>query len=233
MIGGALGVGLAAMLLKVVVVLLPQFSVPTEADIRLNLPVLLFSVAATILAGVLCGCAPALQVSRWSLSETLKEGGRSGSGGRQGLRRILVVAEFALALTLLAGAGLVIHSFWKLTRVDLGFRRDHILTFTLPVSYDRFQREEQITAFYRPLLERISALPGIMSVAASTSTPVTWTGMGMSFSIAGQPPSTPPRNPTQDSISLHRIIFERSGCRLRRGGDSPSKMWKALLRLLW
>src|SRR3984957_1401417 len=120
-IGGALGIALAGMLLKVVVVLLPQFSVPTEADIRLNLPVLLFSVVSTILAGVLCGGAPALQVSRWSLSDTLRGGGRSG------LRRVLVVAEFALALTLLAGAGLVIHSFWKLTRVDLGFRRDHIL----------------------------------------------------------------------------------------------------------
>src|SRR6202030_2185982 len=111
---------------------LPQFSVPTEADIRLNLPVLLFSVVLTILAGVLCGCAPALQVSRWSLSDTLKEGGRSGSDGRTGLRRVLVVAEFALALTLLAGAGLVIHRFWQLTRVDLGFWRGHILTFTLP-----------------------------------------------------------------------------------------------------
>jgi putative ABC transport system permease protein len=195
-IGGALGIALAAMLLKVVVVLLPQFSIPTESDIRLNLPVLLFSSVATILAGVLCGCAPALQVSRGSPSDTLKEGGRSASsGGRNGLRRVLVVAEFALALTLLAGAGLVIHSFWKLTRVDLGFRRDHILTFTLPVSYDRFQSDDQITAFYRPLLEKISALPGIRSVAASTSTPIEWTGMGMSFSVAGQPPVDPSAQP--------------------------------------
>src|SRR5260370_2764029 len=73
-IGGALGVGLAAMLLKVIVVLLPPFSIPTEADIRLNLPVLLFSLAATVLAGVLCGRAPARQISRWNLSDALKEG---------------------------------------------------------------------------------------------------------------------------------------------------------------
>jgi putative ABC transport system permease protein len=216
-IGGALGVALAAMLLKVVVVLLPQFSVPTEADIRLNLPVLLFSITATILAGVLCGCAPALQVSRWSLSDTLKEGGRSGSGGRNGLRRVLVVAEFALALTLLAGAGLVIHSFWKLTRVDLGFRRDHILTFTLPVSFDRFPHEEQITAFYRPLLEKIAALPGIESTAASSSTPITWTGMGMPFSIAGQPPVDPTAQPGSGFNLITPNYFRTFGMQITQG----------------
>jgi putative ABC transport system permease protein len=216
-IGGALGVALAAMLLKVVVVLLPQFSVPTEADIRLNLPVLLFSITATILAGVLCGCAPALQVSRWSLSDTLKEGGRSGSGGRNGLRRVLVVAEFALALTLLAGAGLVIHSFWKLTRVDLGFRRDHILTFTLPVSFDRFPHEEQITAFYRPLLEKIAALPGIKSTAASSSTPITWTGMGMPFSIAGQPPVDPTAQPGSGFNLITPNYFRTFGMQITQG----------------
>jgi putative ABC transport system permease protein len=216
-IGGALGIALAAMLLRVVAVLLPQFSIPTESDISLNVPVLLFSVTATILAGVLCGCAPALQVSRWSLSDTLKEGGRSGSGGRGGLRRVLVVAEFALALTLLAGAGLVIHSFWKLTRVDLGFRRDHILTFTLPVSYDRFKSEEQITAFYRPLLEKISALPGITSVAASTSTPIEWTGMGMSFSIAGQPPVDPSAQPGSGFNLVTPDYFRTFGIQITQG----------------
>jgi putative ABC transport system permease protein len=192
LIGGALGVGLAAALLRVIVVLLPRFSVPTEADIRLNLPVLLFSLAATILAGVLCGCAPAWQISRRNLSDALKEGGRSASGaGRHGLRRTLVVVEFALALTLLVGAGLVIHSFWKLTRVDLGFRQDHVLTFALPVSFDRFPQREQITAFYGPMLERISALPGISSATASSSTPIAWTGWGMGFSIEGQPVGDP------------------------------------------
>jgi putative ABC transport system permease protein len=217
-IGGALGVGLAAMLLKVVVVLLPQFSVPTEAEIRLNLPVLLFSITATILAGVLCGCAPALQVSRWSLSDTLKEGGRSASGGgRNGLRRVLVVSEFALALTLLAGAALVIHSFWNLTRVDLGFRRDHILTFTLPVSFDRFPHEEQITAFYRPLLEKISALPGVVSAAASSSTPIAWTGMGMAFSIAGQPPVEPSAQPGSGFNLVTANYFRTFGIQITQG----------------
>ncbi len=188
-IGGALGVGLATMLLKVIVVLLPPYSIPTEADIRLNLPVLLFSLAATVLAGVLCGCAPAWQTSRWNLSDALKEGGRSpSSSGRHGMRRTLVVVEFALALTLLAGAGLVIHSFWKLTRVDLGFRQDHLLTFSLPIPMERFAQPEQITTFYRQMLEKIEALPGITSTAASTGAPIVGTNWGTAFSIAGQPP---------------------------------------------
>jgi putative ABC transport system permease protein len=188
LIGGVLGVGLAGMLLKVIVVLLPQFSVPTESDIRLNLPVLIFSLAATILAGMLCGCAPAWQISRRNLNATLKEGGRTGpGGGRTGLRRGLVVMEFALALTLLTGAGLVIHSFWKLTRVDLGFRRDHILTFTLPIGFDQFSKPEQITAFYRQLLQKVSDVPGVSSAAASTGAPIVGTNWGMNFTIAGRP----------------------------------------------
>jgi putative ABC transport system permease protein len=188
LIGGVLGVGLAGMLLKVIVVLLPQFSVPTESDIRLNLPVLIFSLAATILAGMLCGCAPAWQISRRNLNATLKEGGRTGpGGGRTGLRRGLVVMEFALALTLLTGAGLVIHSFWKLTRVNLGFRRDHILTFTLPIGFDQFSKPEQITAFYRQLLQKVSDVPGVSSAAASTGAPIVGTNWGMNFTIAGRP----------------------------------------------
>jgi putative ABC transport system permease protein len=188
LVGGAFGVGLAWMLLKVIVVLLPQYSVPTEADIRLNVPVLFFGLGATILAGVLCGCAPSWQIAHRNLSNALKEGGRSGSsGGRQGLRRTLVVLEFALALTLLAGAGLVIHSFWKLTRVNLGFRQDHLLTFTLPLRVERFVHPEQITVFCQQVLEKVEALPGITSATASTGAPIIGTNWGMAFRIAGQP----------------------------------------------
>jgi putative ABC transport system permease protein len=187
-IGGVLGIGLAWAMLRVIVVMMPPFTLPSEADVRLNLPVLFFTLAASLLSGILFGCAPAFQTSRMNLSDTLKEGGRSASSaGRHGLRRGLVVVEFALALTLLAGAGLVIHSFWKLSRVDLGFRQDHILTFGLPVPNDRFSKPEQINAFYRQLLEKIGALPGISSISVSTGMPLQGTNFGMPFSIVGQP----------------------------------------------
>jgi putative ABC transport system permease protein len=217
LIGGALGVALAVMLLRVIVVLLPEFSIPTEADIRLNVPVLLFSMAATIMAGVLCGCAPAWQTSQWNLNDTLKEGGRSGGPSRHGLRRGLVIAEFALALTLLAGAGLVIHSFWKLTRVDLGFRQDHVLTFALPVSFDRFPRPEQVTAFYRPLLAKISALPGISSTTISNAIPIQWTGWGMNFSIAGQSAADPSALPNAGFTLVGPDYFRTFGIQIMTG----------------
>jgi predicted permease len=186
-IGGALGVGLAWALLQVIVALMPPFILPSEADVRLNVPVLLFTLGATMFAGVLFGCAPALQAARLSLNETLKEGGRTGvSIGRHRLRHGLVLAEFSLALTLLAAAGLAVHSFWNLTHVDMGFRTDHILTFGLPLPYERLKTPEQLTAFYRRLVEGIQALPGITAVSVSTGMPVRGTNFGMPFDIVGK-----------------------------------------------
>ena len=143
-------------MLKVIVAIQPPFSIPTEADIRLNVMVLLFTLAATLLAGVISGCAPAWQSARWNLSDALKDGVWSSSvGGGNGLRRPLVVVEFALALTLVAGAGLALRSFWKLANTDLGFRQDHVLTFSLSVPPTRFTQPEQTIVFYRQLLEQI------------------------------------------------------------------------------
>ncbi|OLD82986.1 MAG: hypothetical protein AUF67_02325 [Acidobacteria bacterium 13_1_20CM_58_21] len=217
-IGGALGISLAWVMLKVILVLLPPFSVPTEADVRLSLPVLFFTLGATLLAGVLCGCAPAWQTSRWNLSDALKEGGRSAaSSGRHGLRRTLVVIEFALAVTLLAGAGLAIHSFWKLTRVELGFRQDHILTFVLPLRNDRFAHPEQITAFYRQLIENIKALPGVSSVTASTGMPIAGTNFGMPFRLAGQPASDPSSRPGAGFTMVTPDYFRTFGIQIVKG----------------
>jgi predicted permease len=218
LIGGAVGVGLAIAILRVIVILLPPFSIPTEADVRVNLPVLFFSVAATLIAGVLCGCAPAWQGSRWNPVERLKEGGRSDSGGgRKGLRRSLVIIEFALALTLLAGAGLAIRSFWKLTRVDLGFRQDHLLTFALRLRDDRFARSEQTAVFYRQLLEKIEALPGVYSAAVSTGLPVLGTDFGSAFSIAGQPAGDPSARPSAGLTMVTPEYFRTFGIPMASG----------------
>ena len=218
LIGGVLGVSLAWGLLKGIVALLPQFSLPSEADIRLNLPVLFFSLAASLLCGVLFGCAPAWQTARLNLSDVLKESGRSASSaGRHGLRRTLVVLEFALALTLLAGAGLVIHSFYKLTRVDLGFRQDHVLTFFLPVTNERFTKPEQINAFYRQLLDQIGALPGITAVSASTGMPIIGTNFGMPFHLAGQAVTDPSSRPGAGFNMVSPEYYKTFGIRFDKG----------------
>jgi putative ABC transport system permease protein len=186
-IGGLVGVGLAWGLLKLIIAMMPPFTLPTEADIRLNIPVLLFTLGASMLAGVLFGCAPAWQAARMNLNDVLKEGGRSAVGSsHHALRRTLVVAEFALALSLLAGGGLAIHSLWNVAHVNLGFRSDHLLTFSVPVPQDHLKDSKQITSFYRQLLERIQAMPGVTSVSASEGMPLQGVNFGMPFQILGK-----------------------------------------------
>jgi putative ABC transport system permease protein len=219
LIGGVLGISLAWGLLKVIVAMIPPYTLPSEADFRLNLPVLFFSLATSIVCGVLFGCAPAWQTAQLNLSDTLKESGRSSSTsvGRHGLRRTLVVVEFALALTLLAGAGLVIHSFWKLSRVNLGFRQDHILTFYLPITNDRFANAELNNAFYRQLIEKIGALPGITAVSASTGMPIIGTNFGMPFNLAGQAVDDPSSRPGAGFNMVTPEYFRTFGIRMITG----------------
>jgi predicted permease len=217
-IGGALGVTFAWAMLKVILAILPPFSIPTEADVRLNLTVLFFSLAATMLAGVLCGCAPAWRSSHWNLSDALKDGGRlSHVSSRHGLRRSLVVIEFALALTLVSGAGLALHSFRKLATTDLGFQQDHVLTFSLNVPATRFAQPEQIIAFYRQLLDKLQALPGVSSVAASTGMPLRGTNLGMRFTIAGQSAADPSSRPGAGFTMVTPEYFRTFGIQIMKG----------------
>ncbi len=188
-IGGALGVLLAEGLLKGLMSMMPrnELGIPYEADPHLNIAVLLFSIGATLLCGVFFGCAPAWHAARQDVGELLKEGGRSSSGsGNTLLRRVLVIAEFALALILVGGAGLMLRSFWNVTQVDLGIRRDHVLTFTVPIQHDRIAKAEQIRAVYKDLLERIGAVPGISSVGLAIGLPAE-NAPRLGFNIVGQP----------------------------------------------
>ncbi|HEY2119896.1 MAG TPA: ADOP family duplicated permease [Candidatus Acidoferrum sp.] len=217
-IGGALGVGLAWGLLQVITALMPPYTLPSEADVRLNVPVLLFTIGATMFAGVLFGCAPALQAVRLNLNETLKEGGRTGmSIGRHRVRHALVLAEFVLALTLLAAAGLAVRSFWNLTHVDMGFRTDHILTFQLPMPSERLKTPEEITSFYGQLSERVQTLPGISAVSVSTGMPVEGTGFGMPFDIVGKPVADRSQRPGAGFNMVTPGFFSTFGIRISRG----------------
>jgi putative ABC transport system permease protein len=217
-IGGALGIFLAWVFLKAIIALMPPFTLPSEADVTLNVPVLLFTVAATMVSGILFGCAPALQAARLNLNDTLKEGGRTGSGaGKHKLRYALVLAEFALALTLLAGAGMTIHSVWHLTHVDMGFRTDHILTFNLPVPTDRLKGAEEINAFYRQLIERVQSVPGIVSASVSTGMPVQGTNFGMPFDIAGKAVADRSQRPGAGFNMVTPGYFQTFGIRIARG----------------
>jgi putative ABC transport system permease protein len=219
LVGGILGIGVGYAMLRALIAIMPRGTLPMEADLHLNLPILLFTLATTTLAGLLFGSAPAWYASRIDPGETLKEGGRSGVGaGRHRLRQSLVIGEFALALTLLTGAGLAIHSFLNLLRVDLGLRTDHVLTFFLPVPDSRPKDAEKIIAYYRQILFRINAVPGVTSATAMTGLPLFGAGFGMPFTIVGKPAfNDPSMRPGAGFGMISPAFFQTFGVRLLKG----------------
>ncbi|AXC11279.1 protein of unknown function DUF214 [Acidisarcina polymorpha] len=221
LMGGVLGIGVGYAMLAGLTAVMPEGTLPSEADLRLNLPVLLFTLLATSFAGLLFGCVPSWYSSRVDPAETLKEGGRSGTGvGRHRLRRILVVAEFTLALALLAGAGLAIHSFWNLLRVDLGIHTDHVLTFSLPVPDSRPKEPDKIISYYRQMLASIRAVPGVSGATAMTGLPLQGTYFGMPFTIAGKPAYTDPsQRPGAGFQMVTPEYFKTFGIRLTGGRE--------------
>jgi putative ABC transport system permease protein len=217
-IGGVLGCGLGVVLLRGLVAVIPQGTLPAEASLQLDLPVLAVTLVATMLCGLLFGCAPAWYASRVDPGEALKDGGRTGTGGSHNrVRRMLVVGEFALALALLAGAGLAMHSFWNLTRVDLGLRTDHLLTFNLDQADGRFKDPSQIDTYYRQILNRIQSVPGVSAAAAVTGAPLLGTSNGMPFSVVGGPMIDHAEGPTSPFQSVTPEYFKVFGIRVVRG----------------
>ena len=218
-IGGVLGIGLGYAMLRGLIAVMPQDTLPTEADLRLNLPVLLVAIGATTLAGLLFGYAPAWYASRVDPAESLKEGGRAGSSRvRNRLRQALVIGEFSLAVALLAGAGLALHSFWNLTRVDLGVQTDHVLTFGLPMVKDKNFTSEQIIGHYQQILRSIESTTGVESASAMTGMPLQNPGFGMPFTIEGEPAFTDPsQRPTAGFGMATPSYFKTFGIRIIRG----------------
>jgi putative ABC transport system permease protein len=187
--GGALGVLLARAIIDAVTLVMPPVGtmIPSEADIRISIPVLCFTIGVTTIAGLLFGAAPAWQATRVDLNEILQLGGRSGRGIKRNAFRALIIAEFSLALTLLATGGLALRGFWNLNRIDLGIQTDNVLTFRLPVPDRRLDGPDQIRAYYGQMLERIKTLPGVEKAALTTGTPGRGSGNGTRFTIVGQP----------------------------------------------
>ena len=219
LIGGVLGVVVGEAALHGLIAAMPRDTLPSEADLSLNLPILLFTFGASTLAGLLFGCAPAWYATRVDPNDVLKEGGRSGTGaGRHRVRRLLVVGEFALALALLTGAGLAIHSFWNLTRVNLGVNTTHIQTFFLPVPDARPKDPAQIAAYYQQMLASIKALPGVLDASVSVGLPLEGPGFGMPFTIAGQPDyADPSQRPGAAFGMVTPDYFKTFGIQVERG----------------
>jgi putative ABC transport system permease protein len=185
--GAALGCLLSYGGIKALVAAIPDGAIPSEAVIGLNVPVLLFSLGAAVFTALLFGLVPALQTVKRDMAEPLKDSGKGVSGGfRRGkLRSALVLVEVALSLVLLTGAGLLMRSFVALMQVDLGLNPENILVARLPFPHGQYKTAEAKRQFFRPLLQRLAALPGVVA-ATETSTLPPYGGIGTEVEIHGK-----------------------------------------------
>lgn len=185
------GAGFGALLawggLKSLIAITPLQIIPAEASIRLNGSVLLFTLVVSVATALVFGLVPAMQTARRDLNDPLRDSGKGVSGGfRHGrLRDAVVVLEVALSLALLVGAGLLMRSFVALREVHLGLQPDHVLVARLPLPKERYKTAEEIAGFYRPLLLRLKALPGIVD-ATETSTLPPYGGIPTDVEIPGK-----------------------------------------------
>jgi putative ABC transport system permease protein len=217
-LGGGLGVGLGMGLLKAILSIVPDGILPSEANFQLDIHVLVATLVATTLAGIVFGCAPAWYASRVDPGEFLKDGGRSATGsGSHKLRRALIMGEFALALSLLAGAGLAMHSFWNLTRVDLGVRTDHVLTFRLVQPEGRFQNAGEMFVYNQRILSTIRSVSGVSADATVTGMPLRFHSDGMTVKVVGVTYADRSQQPGAGFQSISPDYFKTFGIQLLQG----------------
>jgi putative ABC transport system permease protein len=187
-LGGVAGLALAVWGVQVLVALIPQ-DTPRLEEIRLDYRVVLFTLGISLATGLLFGLAPALQSARTDLNETLKESGRGGSDGRSRLRlrNLLAVSEFALALVLLIGAGLMLKSFRRLQDVRPGFEPSHLLTMRVALPDQKYPDFNKSKAFFDQLFERLKTLPEIKAAGAVNLLPFSGSNGDRTFTIEGRP----------------------------------------------
>jgi putative ABC transport system permease protein len=217
-IGGTLGFLLALWGIDLIVALSPE-NLPRLDEISIDRRVLGFTLLMTLLSGFVFGLAPALQSSRVDLNATLKEGGRSATGGFGGrrLRNLFIVSEFALAFLLLIGAGLMIRSFLKLQRVNPGFHAERVLTAQIVLPQRAYSEASKVGAFQQQLLQRVQALPGVEAAAASMALPPNLLIMHNPFVVEGQVPGPGQAQPIAEQLLISPDYFKTLGIRLNSG----------------
>lgn len=217
-LGGILGLGVAYLGIKAVGALAPG-NVPRVHLLSIDLSVVLFTLGVSILTGVVFGLVPALRASRTNLQDTLKEGGRTGAADRSGnvLRNGLVVAEMALSMALLTGAGLLISSFSRLAQVDPGFSSEKLLTFNLSLPRAKYSNDTLSLAFWRELTPTLASVPGVRTVALTSTLPFGGSWSTGSFSVEGYQPAEGQPGPWGDIRIVSSDFHSAMGIRLLSG----------------
>ena len=209
-LGTALGILLAFWGISLIASRLPD-GIPRLQEAQVDAPALVFTLAVSLLTSLLFGLAPALQASRPTLTEGLKEGDRGSSGRRQRLRSVLVVGEVALTLTLLVGAGLLIQSFRRVLQVDPGFKAQNLLMMQVSVNNPDGQ---QVANFFEQLQQNVRNLPGVKSVAVSNGIPFGSTNFP-AFLIEGRPETE--NKPSGLRYHVSPAYFQTMGIGLIKG----------------
>jgi putative ABC transport system permease protein len=227
--GGAAGLLLAAWGIQALQALAPS-NVPRLAGVRIDNAVILYTVFASLVTGVIFGVVPALQSAGATAGEFLSERGRSESQGPRGrrLRSAVAIAEVAVALVLVIGAGLLVRSFMAMNKVDLGFDPRGILVLRVDLPEARYPEDAQVTGFYKDLASRLAALPGVESVGLGSSVLLSALPQSASFNVQGRPPQDPnAHNAPVPYDSITPEFFKTLRIPLRRGrlftdADSPA-----------
>jgi putative ABC transport system permease protein len=220
LLGGVAGLALASLSIPVLrsgLLGIVTGKIPGLETIGIDWPTLAFTFGVSLLTGVLFGALPALQISRIDLNQTLKEGGKGSAGaGRRSLSRALVMAEVALAVIVLVGAGLLVRSMNKLLQVDPGFRVDHLLSLKIELPHSRYQSDEQVRDFYQRLTPRIQALPGVEQVGVIDRLPFA-PSLHISRFVAESQQPEPGKEPITQMRGADHRFFEMMGISLLRG----------------
>ena len=206
--GGALGTLLAFWGVELLVTL-SAGAIPPTAHVGIDATVLAFTLLISVLTGVLFGLAPALRTMNLNLSESLKEGGRSGSEGahRNRTRSVLVVLESAVAVVLLIGAGLLIRSLIQLQKVSPGFDAQNVLTMRLDLPREKYATLEKMGTFFEDLEGRIGGLPGVESVGLISELPFSGQPNDMPYTFEGRPPVSSDQAFDDDFIRVNGQYF--------------------------
>jgi putative ABC transport system permease protein len=216
--GGAAGLLLAMWGTDLLTALSPE-AIPGSRSVGVDPWVLGFTLALSVLTGVLFGLLPALQASATEPQEALREGGRTASAGRRArlLRGTLVVSEMAVALVLLAGAGLLVKSFLRLQRIDPGVSIDRVLTLKLRIPDARYAQGEQQIRFYDDVLRRTKALPGVRAAGLTSDLPLGGSDSYLGFTIEGRQETKSGQGPDSGFHQVSPDYFRALGIPLLRG----------------
>jgi putative ABC transport system permease protein len=187
--GGILGLALGYLGMAALRAAIPPYTLPAEANVALDVRVLLFTFVLAVLTGIVFGLVPAVVVTSGDVAGVMKDRARNTSAGvgSKVLRDALVVTQIALAFVLLTGAGLLVRSLSRMLGANMGFDSTNVITAGVPIAYERFPDSQKLNLYLKSIVANIGAIPGVQNVAFTSALPLRGWGYGMPFQIAGQP----------------------------------------------